>query len=300
MLTVKADSLQNLSNACEHYQHADDKACSWLWRLLAGMPANERDRRHWVMLQVYVDDSGRGENPNNPIFVLAGYAGRARNWLGAADDLQRIMRKKPTLEYLKGKEAAALNGHFTGWTAEDRDAKLAEMIAVLNKYRMIAISIAVSYSDFKRILATPKGAMKNPYALAFSHVVVWMLDSAAKKQSREKIELIFDQGIIGRERNIDAAYKGMMDHLPKEMTDLLVGRPRFEDDKCFLPLQMADLFAWHSRRDYVEQITSRGTRRYHSNLWDVLRTTNGKALLIGPSELLEFKRRSDARGFTFL
>jgi len=251
------------------------------------------------MLQVFVDDSGRGENADNPIFVLAGYAGRVQNWEAADDDLQRIMRKKPTLDYLKGKEAAALNGNFTGWTAEDRDTKLAEMIAVLNKYRMIAISAAVSYSDFNRILATPKGAMKNPYALAFCHVVVWMLDSAAKKSSREKIELIFDQGIIGRERNIDAAYAGMMNHLPKNMTDLLVGRPRYEDDKRFLPLQMADLFAWHSRRDYAEQIASRGARRWQSNVWDALRTTHGKALLLRSSDLLEFKRRSDARGFTF-
>jgi hypothetical protein len=169
------------------------------------------------------------------------------------------------------------------------------MIAALNKYRMIAISVAVSYSDFNRILAMPKGAMKNPYALSFCHVVTWMLESAFTKPSRERIELIFDQGIIGRERNISAAYEGMMERLPKQMTDLLVGRPRFEDDKYFLPLQMADLLAWHGRRDYAEQITSRGARRWQSSVWDALRTTQGKALLLKSSDLAEFKRRSDAR-----
>jgi len=217
------------------------------------------------MLQVFVDDSGRGENPDNPVFVLAGYAGRARNWEAASDDLKRIMRKKPRLDYLKGKEAAALNGNFSGWTADERDAKLAEMAAVLVKYRMIAISVGVSYSDFKRILARPTGQMKNPYALVFAHVVIWMLDSTAKKPSRERIELIFDQGVIGRERNINAAYAAMLEHLPKEQMDLLVGRPRFENDKYFLPLQMADLFAWHSRRDYYEQLQSRSTCRLESN-----------------------------------
>jgi hypothetical protein len=251
------------------------------------------------MLQVFVDDSGRGENRDNPVFVLAGYAGRARNWEAAVDDLQRIMRKKPRLDYLKGKEAAALNGNFTGWTAKDRDAKLAEMVAVLVKYRMIAISVGVSYADFNRILAKQAGPMKNPYALTFAHVVVWMLDSAVKMQSRERLELIFDQGVIGRERNINAAYKGMMDHLPKTMTDLLVGRPRFEDDKYLLALQMADLFAWHSRRDYYVQLQSRSTRRLESNTWDALRRVQGKSLYLKPADLEEFKRRSDARGFTF-
>jgi uncharacterized protein DUF3800 len=251
------------------------------------------------MLQVFVDDSGRGENSENPTFVLAGYAGRVQNWEAAADDLQRIMRKKPRLDYLKGKEAASLTGHFRGWTEIERDAKLAEMIAVLRKYRMIAISVGISYSDFNRILATPKGVMKNPYGLVFSHVVVWMLDSALKKKSREKIELVFDEGVIGRERNIKEAYAGIMECLPRDMTELLIGRPRFEDDKCLLPLQMADLLAWHSRRDYYEQIVSKGARRWQSKVWDVLRTMPGKSLYLKSTELSEFKRRGEAHGFTF-
>ncbi len=126
-----------------------------------------------------------------------------------------------------------------------------------------------------------------------------MLDSVVKKPSREKLELIFDQGVIGRERNIKAAYEGLMDHLPRQMTDLLVGRPRFEDDKCLLPLQMADLFAWHCRRDYYEQIRSNGARRWESSAWNVLRSVHGKALYLREPDLLEFKRRSDAHGFTF-
>ncbi|MGA2409120.1 MAG: DUF3800 domain-containing protein [Candidatus Binataceae bacterium] len=230
------------------------------------------------MLQVFVDDSGRGENEDNPVFVLAGYAGSARNWESVADELKQIMSKRPKLTYLKGKEAAALNGHFAGWTAEQRDSRLAEMISVLRKHRMIAISIGVAYSDFNRILRRPKGIMTQPYPLVFSHVVVWMLDSAMKKRSRERIELVFDQGIIGRERNISAAYAGIMERLPKKMTDLLVSRPRFEDDKCFLPLQTADLLAWHSRRDYYEQLTSNGTRRLESNVWDALKALQGKSL----------------------
>ena len=102
MLTVKPESRQNLSNGFDHSQCDDDKACLWLRRLLCGMPSSERARRRWLMLQVFVDDSGRGENPDNPVFVLAGYAGRARNWEAASDDLKRIMRKKPRLDYLKG------------------------------------------------------------------------------------------------------------------------------------------------------------------------------------------------------
>ncbi len=199
------------------------------------------------------------------------------------------MKARPVLDYLKGKEAASLSGNFKRWTPEQRDAKLKAMIAVLRKYRMLALSFAVTYSDFNRILATPKGLMKTPYALAFCNVVVWMLDSAMKKPSRERIELIFDGGIIGRERNIAEAYRGMIEKLPKSAMDLLVGKPRYEDDREFLPLQMADLLAWHSRRDYAEQLAV--GKQYESPVWDELRTVGGKSLLMRPMHLLDFKRR---------
>ncbi len=238
------------------------------------------------MLQVFVDDSGRGENQENPVFLLAGYAGRVRNWEAAADALQRIMRKSPKLEYLKGKEAASLTGNFAGWRAEQRDSKLREMIAVLKKYRMIAVSFGVSYKDFNRFFAEAHGINKTPYAIIFCHMVVWMLMSAFKKPSRESIELIFDQGVIGRERHIQNAYEGLMGFIPSEMTGLLVGRPRFEDDRKVLPLQMADLLAWHSRRDYYEQTASRGTRRWGAKVWDELRKIQGKALFLRTPELI--------------
>jgi len=243
------------------------------------------------MLQVFVDDSGRGENQDNPVFLLAGYVGRAQNWKAATDALHQIMRKSPRLEYLKGKEAASLTRNFAGWTAEQRDSKLCEMIAVLRKYRMIAVSFGVSYKDFNRIFAEARGINKTPYAIIFCHMVVWMLDSAFKKPSRERIELIFDQGVIGRERHIQNAYAGLMGFIPSEMTGLLKGCPRFEDDQQFLPLQMADLFAWHSRRDYYEQTASKGARRWEAKVWDELRTIQGKALFLGPSELAEFRQR---------
>jgi hypothetical protein len=261
----------------------------WLRRLVDELQSTKPQRRVRLMLQVFVDDSGRGENEANPIFVLAGYAGTVRNWEAAADDLQRIMKAQPVLNYLKGKEAASLSGNFKGWTPEQRDAKLKAMIAVLRKYRILALSFAVTYSEFNRILATPKGLMKTPYALAFCNVVVWMLDSAMKKRSREKIELIFDGGLIGRDRNIKDAYRGMIENLPKSAMDLLVGKPRFEDDREFLPIQMADLFAWHCRRDYAEQFAT--GKQYESPVWDELRTLNGKSLLMRPMHLIDFKRR---------
>lgn len=42
------------------------------------------------MLQVCVDDSGRGQEP---VFVLAGYVGRDRNWIEFHRDWSDLLKK---------------------------------------------------------------------------------------------------------------------------------------------------------------------------------------------------------------
>ncbi|MGB9380686.1 hypothetical protein [Candidatus Binatus sp.] len=59
------------------------------------------------MLQVYIDDSGRGVDP---VFVLAGYVGRLRNWEEFSDRWQATLRENPTIDYLKATEAIWLQG----------------------------------------------------------------------------------------------------------------------------------------------------------------------------------------------
>jgi hypothetical protein len=293
MLTVNRGSRQNLSHAYDHIQHGDDKACFWIRRLFSGLPANQRASRYLVVLQAWIDDSGRGKESDSRVFVLAGYAGPVQKFENLSDDWQRIMAEEPALAYLKGKEANALDRNFKGWTPDERDAKIEKLIASIRKHDLIAISLAVNYRDFNRILREPKGVFKNPYGIAFAHIAGWLMYSAHVKAEREEIEMIFDQGVLAREKEIEDAYKGMKWGIPKEAMDLLIGRPRFEDDKRHLPLQAADLFAWNVRRDYVEQLDNR--RPWKSPTWTALRTDiKGIGLYLGEKELREFKNRYDA------
>jgi hypothetical protein len=236
------------------------------------------------MLQAWVDDSGRGQDP---VFILAGYAGDVGKIKDCVDEYQEVMRKPPELTYLKGGSANALKQEFAGWTEAQRDAKLCELIGAVRKHELLALSVGIDSVAFKKILRQPKGIMKNPDALAYSHVVSWLLYSASVKQPPEQIEFIFDRGVLSREKQITESYDGMRSHLPHEMMDMLVNRPRFEDDRQNLLLQAADLLAWHSRRDYQEQILHR--RRWSARIWDELRTVPGHAIFLGAKELEAFR-----------
>lgn len=199
------------------------------------------------------------------------------------------MRKPPILKYLKGVAANALRYDFEGWMADERDSKLCDLIAVIRNCGLVALSFAVDSRAFKKILREPKGIMKNPDALAYAHVVTWLINSAATKQPPEMIELIFHRGTLSKERHIQASYEAMKEFLPKDMMAFLLDRPRFENDEQYLALQAADLFAWHSRRDYEEQILK--GKRWQSKVWDELRTIQGKALFLGYKELTAIKAK---------
>lgn len=73
-------------------------------RLVSGLLSNLRETRAVGLLQVVIDDSGRGQE-RDPAFVLAGYIARVRNWCEFADRWQAILAEPPKLGYLKGYEA---------------------------------------------------------------------------------------------------------------------------------------------------------------------------------------------------
>ena len=293
MLTVTPEIRQNLSDVYDHEQHGDDKACLWMRRLYSGLPSDERHNRYLAVLQAFLDDSGRGKESDSKVFVVAGYTGPMENFNSFADDWQALLREEPVLDYVKGKEANALKGQFSGWTAAARDERVCRFISLIRKHRLIALSYAVPYREFNKILREPKGIMRYPYAVAFSTMVVWLMTSAEKKSEREEIELIFDQGMIGRERAIRAAYEGIKGSMSKEALELLVGKPRFEDDKRYLPLQAADLLAWHVRRDCAKQLTT--GKQWESLIWTQLQTgIEGKALYMDSKEMLAFRDRKNA------
>jgi hypothetical protein len=169
-------------------------------------------------------------------------------------------------------------------------ARFDELVfGVIRKHQLIALSLGIDSRAFKNILREPKGIMKNPDVLAYVHIVTWLLHSAAIKQPPEMIELIFHRGTLSRENHIQGSYNAMMEVLPKDMTAVLLDRPRFENDEHFLALQAADLLAWHSRRDYEEQILH--DKRWQSRVWDELRTIQGKALFFGWEELSGLKAK---------
>jgi hypothetical protein len=63
------------------------------------------------MLQIWLDDSGRGQRP---AFVLAGYFSSVDAWIEFSDEWKALLQKRPALRRLKAYEAFGLRGEFKG------------------------------------------------------------------------------------------------------------------------------------------------------------------------------------------
>ena len=146
-------------------------------------------------------------------------------------------------------ECESLKGQFENFTIHERDSKLARLTSLVVHYSEFRFSHLVDKDAFNDILrpVLPK-PYKNPYLWAFNGMVSGMgswMRYGSKHQGQ--IECVFDrQGKL--ERRAGRLYDRARGRPGFEHHQLIHEPIRFEDDKKFLPLQGADLLAWHVRR----------------------------------------------------
>jgi len=162
---------------------------------------------------------------------------------------QTILSQEPSIDYLKMSEANALRGEFWGWSEITRDIKLLELVEVIKHFQPISFHISVNRKTFEEIV-TPVA----PYALGDPrfHCIGGIISTLTKYINQQEVKVpvdfIFDQQ-EGVDANISLFFEELMGKLPTSQKALIAKTPVFANDKEFLPLQAADLLAWHLRKN---------------------------------------------------
>jgi hypothetical protein len=232
-----------------------------VWALVSGLPPGKRERREFMVLQAYIDDSGN--EPNEPIYVLAGFIAPSEAWAKFSAEWQAALNEPPGLAYFKMKEAERLQDEFDrrkGWDERRRDDRLVTFCRIIQRHAIQRVHASIKHADFAkyiRTLPTPirRSISNHPYYLLFHNL---MLTVAAVRMSfgqQGKVDFIFDeQGSLGEDavhywnHFILSAMRGTR----TDFTPYLGKRPKFEDEKEFLTLQAADLYAWQLRRNIAD------------------------------------------------
>jgi len=216
------------------------------------------------MLQICIDESGRG---NGSVFVLAGFIARVQNWEALADDWHTLLVKSK-IKFLKTNQA--MSDRFYGWPPSERDKRLVEFARLIRRYVKASLTVLIDYDAFNRVLKFEqriKGNqwfLKNPYETALWSLMGGAVAFLDGDPTQEKVEFIFDQG-MSSPRKLEGIFRDVRKRT--ERPDLIAKYPHCRDDKEFLPLQAADLFAWHVRKVYE---ASNVGHVYDTRTWNIL------------------------------
>jgi Protein of unknown function (DUF3800) len=247
------------SDSTEGEGDSDGDTPPWLPRIvsfLAGLPEAKRKRRRIVVIQAFLDDSG--VIGTHPLFVMAGFIGRADVWARFADEWQRWLDAPPRIAYLKMNEAARACGQFRSWEDDKIKQKLRGFVEIIKRFppqKAIHVTIDLKIFEEKWIphLVPPAD---HPFFMACLSMMTLVAHDQLEKANREKIEVIFDRQVIFEPR-LRIWYPLIRTSLVRDNSQLsiLPTHPRFEDDKEYPPLQSADVLAWLFRTAGSGEVT---------------------------------------------
>ncbi len=200
-----------------------------------------------MALQGFIDDSGEGDFPRDPVFVLAGFVTTAERWAAFSKEWQAALDAPPAIAYFKMNEAAALTKEFSrrrGWTEARRDAKVDLLTCVIVKYAELKVSCAVdkkAFARYARSVAVPNrtSIVDKPYAAAFHHIILAVAGTFLAVGINQSCDFIFDeQGNIGQDavamwEGLKAVAKAHADKGRSNFLPFLGERPIFHNDKLF-------------------------------------------------------------------
>jgi hypothetical protein len=167
----------------------------------------------------------------------------AENWKPFSDDWAEALKAPP-----RALPALHMADCFRyGWSEIDRQKKLVSLAEVIEKYKPLSIECSVSVSDFNDVLGPVVAHdLRHPYFACFHGLLYQSAAMISQLGLKGPLEFVFDeQGPVGF--NAADFYLLMKGLYPQKIRELLAGPPQFKDDTEVLPLQAADMLAWHRR-----------------------------------------------------
>lgn len=207
------------------------------------------------MLTAFFDDSGT--DGQGPFCVLAGYIATEEQWIDFSDSWDIELNTSSRIAHLKMSEANSKKGPFLGFDLEARDKKILRLVEIINHHVIGGMASIISHKAYN---AAGKGylpdTVDNPYWMCFQKAVAETLQIYGHEQGGGKINFIFDTQGIGYERRASMIHGGLSKILASSGFENLLGSLTFASDLDLLPLQAANLLAWHVRRH--ADLSSRG------------------------------------------
>jgi hypothetical protein len=197
------------------------------------------------MFEAYFDDST--SNIDDQELIVAGYIDNKERWLHFSLLWKMCLNASPKIEYFKMSEAHALRGQFQDWEPHARDSKVRQLADILELFRPLSFTISIKRRDYESHLKGIAPYGFNPHFVCIHSAIMTVCRLLSSHKLSHPIDFIFDKQ-EGVEIDVQLLCGWFLLSAPKDAARLLQSKPRFLSDKTEIPLQAADLLAWHIRR----------------------------------------------------
>ena len=233
----------------DNYAKEKIRASDYVRSLESGLSFGKRNKRWLVILQAYIDDSGT--QGREPFFCLGGFISTSDNWARFSDEWQSQLDAKPAIPYFSMHSAFfPEKGPFKGWKQQDIEMRVSEFVKIIKNYAMVRVCTVLRRDDYEQVI---RGRLPfppeidHPYFLCFWMLVFAVIRFQQYYKWNTQIDFFFDeQGKMGIETV--KWHSWIKTVAPKNFKPYIGSPPIFRDDRKFLPLEAADLYAWVVRR----------------------------------------------------
>jgi hypothetical protein len=204
-----------------------------------------------MILQGNFDDSGTSQGEF--VCVIAGFISTVESWKVFSEEWRAKLDEYPGLRYFRMADAMSLRGQFErGWNSELRDQRVFELSEIIKKHVIIGVESKLRRVLYDRLVRGISPILDDPYFPCVMQLIFavhhWQIVNR-----HSECDLIFDeQSDLAKhlltqwptfKDNVkrDGVYP---DSKAEDWLALIEHSPIFRDDRRFLPLQAADMFAW--------------------------------------------------------
>lgn len=198
-------------------------------------------------LSAYFDDSGSETGDRDLVF--AGLVNSEDAWGQFATAWREALAEAPSIFYLKMAEANGLRGQFATWTRQARDKKLEALTEVMHRFRpMWTFSFSVSRAEYdSHVSPVASRGLATPYFATTFGATSMVARYLASEGITTPVSFVFDEQ-NGVSADVALFFDYMIENLDPPSRALIKMPISYGNDMSDLPLQAADMLAWHIRR----------------------------------------------------
>jgi Protein of unknown function (DUF3800) len=252
-----------------------------VWAQVSGLAPSVADKRLLMVLQAFIDDSAT----TGGVFVLAGHIASAEVWAQFAKEWDHMLPYSTLDKY--GKYHFKMSEMTTN---PERMSRVEAFYRLIENHDLISISCMVDVRSMKkaigRIWSLNRRLNWGPYSDQFVFTFRALIDNVHVYRDNHpmlpdgKIDFIFDNQ--SQKNLILDAWDNFIESRSPDIRSRFGATPRFEDDKEFLPLQAADLWAWWVREWHEDgnPLVTRDDGRVGMRLPRLVSSDRGKRAVI--------------------